>query len=188
MKALTTAISALLLAFFITAPAMSAERAGIIMLDTQMVGDQQLWINGTALREKFFVDVYVAALYLKEKSSDPKAILAQDEPRMMVMHFVYDVSAEKISKAWYEGLEANVDPVSPELKAKFDQLAGMMEGIKEGEAMSFTYDPGKGTTVMVKGQAKGTIQGKDFADAILATWIGPKPGPGKSFKNDLLGK
>ena len=30
-------------------------------------------------------------------------------------------------------------------------------------------------------------QGKTFADALFACWIGPEPGPGEGFKEDLLG-
>ncbi len=44
------------------------------------------------------------------------------------------------------------------------------------------------TTVEVNGKAKGTLPGKPTADAILATWIGPKPGPGQDFKKAVLGK
>jgi len=50
-----------------------------------------------------------------------------------------------------------------------------------------TYIPGEGTHVEVNGKVKGTLPGKDVADAILATWIGPKPGPGEDFKKGLLG-
>ena len=32
------------------------------------------------------------------------------------------------------------------------------------------------------GKVKGTVPGKPTSDAILATWIGPKPGPGDDFK------
>lgn len=188
MKSLSAAIATLLLTIAIAVPAMSAEEAGVVLLDSQMIGSQQVVLNGIALREKFFVDVYVAGLYVTEKSTEAGAILKKDAPRMMVMHFVHDVEAKKINKGWYDGLKANIDPVTPELTAKFDQLAGMMTDIKEGEAMGFSYDPTQGTTVMVKGMNKGVIPGKDFADAILATWIGPKPGPGKSFKKALLGQ
>lgn len=64
----------------------------------------------------------------------------------------------------------------------------MMEDIKDTEAMTFAYAPAEGTTVTVKGKVKGVIKGKAFADAILSTWIGPNPGPGDSFKEDILGK
>lgn len=188
MKRIITPLAAFALLLILALPASSAEKAGVVLLDTQMVEADQLWLNGIALREKFVFDVYVAGLYLKEKSTDAEAILAKDEPRMMLMHFVRDVEEKKITKAWYDGLEANVGNVSPELKAKFDQLATMMRDIKENESMGFTYSPATGTAVMVAGQNMGAIPGKDFADAILATWIGPKPGPGSKFKAALLGK
>jgi hypothetical protein len=51
-----------------------------------------------------------------------------------------------------------------------------------------TFVPVKGTTVEVKGVTKGTLQGgKAVADAILSTWIGPRPGPGAEFKSGVLG-
>lgn len=187
MKRTISFFSTLALILFISIPAMSAEKAEVVLLDTQMVGSQQLWINGVALREKFVFDVYVAGLYLVEKSTDAEAILAKDAPRMMVMHFLRDVEANKINDAWFEGLEANVENVTPKLKAKFEQLAKMMVDIKEGQSMGFTYDPVTGTDIMVAGKTMGGIPGKDFADAVLATWIGPKPGPGKTFKKELLG-
>lgn len=188
MNKLSLTLATFILALFLALPSMAGEKAGVVMLDTQMVGSSQLWLNGMALREKFVFDVYVAGLYLTEKSSDAEAILAKDAPRMMVMHFVRDVEAKKINDAWYEGLEANVTNVTPDLKAKFDQLANMMSDIKEGQAMGFTYSPATGTDIMVAGKSMGGIPGKDFADAILATWIGPKPGPGSKFKAALLGK
>jgi hypothetical protein len=188
MKFLTTGLAALILTISMAVPALSAEKAGVTLRDSQFIGTHVVKLNGIALREKFFVDVYVAGLYLSEKSSDPATILSKDSARLMVMHFVHDVEAKKINDAWIDGLQDNVDPVTPELTARFEQLAAMMEDIKDGEVMSFSYEPATGTTVMVKGMNKGTIPGKDFADAILATWIGSKPGPGKSFKKALLGQ
>ena len=41
--------------------------------------------------------------------------------------------------------------------------------------------------VMVRGEGKGTLPGKVFADALWKAWIGPKPGPGEGFKRGLLG-
>jgi len=50
-----------------------------------------------------------------------------------------------------------------------------------------TYLPGQGTQVEVNGKTKGTLPGKPTADAVLATWIGPHPGPGEDFKKGVLG-
>ena len=40
---------------------------------------------------------------------------------------------------------------------------------------------------VLNGKTKGTLPGKAFADAVLATWIGPEPGPGEDFKKAMLG-
>jgi len=178
----------ILFAALCLAPAApAAQKAGVNLPDTVEVGDATLRLNGVALREKVIFDVYVAGLYLVGTSDDPKAILAKDAPRMMLMHFVRNVDAKSINKAWMEGLEANVIPVTPELRAKFVQLEEMMRNVKEGDEMGFTYTPATGTDVMVAGKPMGGIPGKDFADAILSTWIGPRPGPGAKFKAALLG-
>ena len=56
-----------------------------------------------------------------------------------------------------------------------------------GDRMSFTYQPGMGTEIAVKGAAKGTIAGKPFADAIFACWLGSVP-PNAELKTGLLGQ
>lgn len=187
MKRIAVSLAVLFLILVFAVPAFTAEKAGVTLPDTVEVGDSKLVLNGIALREKFVFDVYVAGLYLLEKQTDPSVILTEDAPRMMTMHFVRDVDAKSINSAWVEGLHANVKEVSPKLTEQFKQLTEMMRDIKEGETMGFTYIPAAGTQVMVDGQSMGGIPGKAFADAILATWIGPKPGPGSRFKQALLG-
>jgi hypothetical protein len=61
-----------------------------------------------------------------------------------------------------------------------------MEDMEEGQRIVLTYVPGIGTTVEVGGRNKGTLGGKATADAILNTWVGPKPGPGADFKKSVL--
>jgi hypothetical protein len=146
-----------------------------------------LILNGTATRKKFIVKVYVAGLYLPARESDAERILGADEPRHLVMQFVHDVEKGKMCNAWNEALANNTPDASTELKAQFDTLCGYMEDIKKGEQFVFSYLPGEGTRVQVKGAAKGTIEGKAFADALFKAWIGPKPGPGEGFKKQLLG-
>ena len=133
-------------------------------------------------------DVRVGSLYLPAKQSDAAAILAADTPRQMVMQFVFSVGKDKIAEAWDEGLEDNTPNASAEVKTAFKTLASWMEDIKDGQSIVLTYLPSIGTTVEVNGKVKGTLPGKAVSDAILNTWIGPKPGPGDDFKNGILGK
>ncbi|MGE4294051.1 MAG: chalcone isomerase family protein [Desulfovibrio sp.] len=146
-----------------------------------------LVLNGLALRSVFVFDVYVAGLYLPEKNNDAEAILNVDAPRRMVMHFVRDVGRDDLNKGWLKGLKKNSPQANDALHADFDAFCGMMRDIQDGEEMSFSYVPTKGTDITVGGENRGVILGKDFADALWRCWIGPNPDPGKSFRKELLG-
>lgn len=160
---------------------------GVTLPGEVQVGGRTLVLNGVALRKKAVFKVYVAGLYLPARSSDAGQVLAADEPRHMVLQFLRGVDKGKMCDAWNEALANNTPGASEELKQQFVQLCTWMEDIDKGEQFVFTYVPGTGTTVRVKGADKGTIAGKDFADALWKAWIGPKPGPGEGFKKDLLG-
>lgn len=168
--------------------ASAATVAGAKIEDSVSVNNQNLVLNGAGLRKKFIVKVYVGALYLPSKQSNAAAILTADTPRRLVMHFLYDVDKEKMAEAWEEGLEANTPNASPEVKTAFKTLSSWMEDVKEGQRIVLTYVPGIGTTVEIAGHNKGTLGGKAVADAILNTWVGPKPGPGDDFKKAILGQ
>ena len=181
----------LILAAALTLAALSASAAtvaGAKIEDTVNAGGQNLVLNGAAVRKKFVIKVYVGALYLQGKQSSAAAILAADAPRRQVMHFLYGVDKEKMAEAWQEGLEDNTPNASPEVKTAFKTLSSWMEDMEEGKRIVLTYVPGTGTTVEVNGKNKGTLGGKAVADAILNTWLGPKPGPGGDFKKGVLGQ
>ncbi len=176
------------LMFLVPTLASAATLADVTLEDKTVVNGQTLTLNGLGLRKKFFIKVYVGGLYLQTKSSNPAAILAADTPRRMTMAFLYSVSKDQMCDAWEEGLEANVPHAAADVKAGFKTLCSWMEPIPKGNRLVLTYVPGTGTTVEVNGKAKGTLPGKATADAIVSTWIGPKPAMGDDFKNAILGK
>jgi len=176
-----------LLSLLLTVPAGAASLAGVTLPDKAEVKGQSLTLNGIALRTKFFIKVYVAGLYIAQKEKSAAKILAADSPRRQVMHFLYGVSKAQMCDAWNDGLAANTPGASAEVKKEFTTLCGWMEPIEKGKELVLTYVPGEGTQVEVNGKVKGTLPGKPTADAILSTWIGPKPDPGEDFKKALLG-
>ena len=176
-----------LLSLLLTVPAGAASLAGVTLPDTAEVKGQSLALNGIALRTKFFIKVYVAGLYVAQKEKSAAKIFAADSPRRQVMHFLYGVSKAQMCDAWNDGLAANTPKASAEVKKEFTTLCGWMEPIEKGKELVLTYVPGEGTQVEINGKVKGTLPGKPVGDAILATWIGPKPDPGEDFKKALLG-
>jgi hypothetical protein len=168
--------------------ASAADVAGVKLDDRITVGDKALVLNGAGLRKKFIVKVYAGGLYLPAKQSNAATVIATDQARRMVMHFLYSVTKAQMAEAWTEGLADNTPNASPEVKTAFKTLESWMEDVPKGNRIVLTYVPGIGTTVEVNGKNKGTLGGKAVSDAILNTWIGPDPAPGADFKKAVLGQ
>jgi len=161
---------------------------GVAFPEQIQVQTSPLTLNGLGLRQATLlkVNVYVAALYVAQKSTDANAILAANTPKHLVLHFVRDVDGADIKKAWEEGFEDNAKAQLPALKERIEQLQAWMVDMKSGQQLTFTHKPGAGIEVDVNGTVKGTIAGDDFAKAFLSIWLGPKP-PNAGLKEGLLG-
>jgi len=85
----------------------AASLAGVTLPDTVTVGNTHLMLNGLGLRTKFVVKVYVAGLYLMQKSSDGDAIVKADEAKRIVMHFLHGVSKNQMADAFQESFRDN---------------------------------------------------------------------------------
>src|SRR5215831_7712851 len=93
----TTAMLLTLLLVLATIPLDAGTLNNLNLPDTAQVGSKPLVLNGMGLRTKYMVKVYVAGLYVPQKSSDPAAILKADLPKRVVMHFVRDVSKSQLT-------------------------------------------------------------------------------------------
>ena len=165
----------------------AASLAGVTLPDSQQVAGKNLVLNGLGLRSKMMVKVYVAGLYLEQKSSDPNAIMKSDTPKKIIMHFVYHPSKGQMADAFNEGFADNSPDAMKTMKSDIDKLNGALEDLKAGDEMVFTYVPGTGTTLAINGKDKVTIAGQPFAQALLSVWLGPKP-PTADVKKGMLGQ
>ena len=165
----------------------AATLAGVTLPDSQQVGGKNLVLNGLGLRTKMMVKVYVAGLYLEQKSSDPNAIMKSDTPKRIVMHFVYHPSKSQMADAFNDGFKDNSPDAVKTMKPNIDKLNAALEDLKAGDEMVFTYVPGTGTNLTINGKDKLTIAGQPFAQALLSVWLGPKP-PTADVKKGMLGQ
>jgi hypothetical protein len=161
--------------------------AGVTLPDTVQAGGKTLVLNGLGLRKKFMVKVYVAGLYLEQKSSDPAAILKADTPKRIVMHFVRGVTKNQIVDAFNESFESNTPDARQTMKAEINQFLGALDSVHDGDEILLTYLPGTGTTVAINGKEKLTISAPAFAPVLFSVWLGPKP-PSPEMKEGLLGR
>ncbi len=175
---------------FAAAQANAAELSGVFVEDTaETANGQTLVLNGLGLREKFWVDVYVGALYLPQKSSDVAEILSRPGPWRIQLDFVYkEVAQDKLLEAWREGFENNQSVATLEkLRPRIEQFyAYFGESAVARDRYVFEYVPTIGTRIVKNGQPVGAIPGEDFANALLEIWLGNKPAD-KSLKRGMLG-
>lgn len=177
-------ISSLVLASF----AYPMQKDGVSYPDRLTVDGVDLVLNGLGTREAtiFQVNVYVAALYLENPGSDGQAICRSEETRRLVLHFVRDVDESDIASAWAEGFMKNAGDDLPAYEERVNTLNSWMSGMSEGDRMMFTYVPGDGLEVSVRGTVMGTIEGSDFASVFFSIWLGEHP-PNGGLRDGLLG-
>ena len=173
-----------------SATARAAGIAGTEIPDTLRLTntEHELVLNGGGVREKFFMDIYVGALYLPARTNDAQAILSDDGPASVRMHFLYkEVSRQKIVDGWHDGLSANLSPaeftaLQPQLE-KFDSL---FHTVRRGDVISIDYIPDTGTEVRINNEWRGVIPGNAFYRALLKIWLGNKP-VSDDLKQGMLG-
>jgi len=156
--------------------------AGITVPGIMKADKNKLVLNGAGVRDKFFVDVYVGALYLKEKSKNIAQILNANDPMAVRLHIVSGlITPEKMSKNTRNGFKkstkGNITPIKNQIN-KFINV--FQNGIKKFDVYDMIYIPGKGVKVYKNGKFKVTAKGLDFKKALFGIWIGNDP-----IQNDL---
>ena len=165
---------------------IAAEVAGVKMPDVTTIEGKTLRLNGIGLRKKMMFKVYVAGLYVEATSKDAAAVISADSVKSIRLHILRSLKGSQVTEAISEGFERNSKAQMGALKARLDKLNTMIPDVVEGDEIVMTYAPGKGTVVSAKGVEKGVIEGKDFADALFAVWLGANPVQ-EDLKKALLG-
>ena len=180
-------IAGLFLGFFVATTAGAATLAGVDVPDSATVANTNLVLNGVGLRVKVFFKIYVGALYLPAKSSDPATVIATPGPDRILMHMIYEVSKSQFADAWHDDFQANNPDSYATLHDKIEQFITYFGDSKKDDLITIDWVPGQGTQISWNGTVRGSIPGDDFHQALMNVFFGPNP-PTKSLKNGMLGK
>lgn len=166
--------------------ALAATLAGVTMPDTATVGTEPVVLNGLGLREKYTIDIYVGGLYLRNPTRSGTAAIAADEPKRVVMQFIYRaVTRQQMLDTFYEGFGDAAKGAHADSVAKMQSWVPA-DGVKRGDRIAFDYAPGAGTTMTLNGRALGNIPGAEFMKLVFGIFLGPRP-PTEALKAGLLG-
>jgi hypothetical protein len=131
----------------------------------------------------FTFKAYAVALYVsdaalagplaahKGKTTSPEfyqALQTGDFDKMLVLHFLRNLSQSRIQEAMRESL-AGAE------KATLDQFIAYFPEVKVGQQCVLRYRPGGALESVMAGQEKPPIQSKVFADRLFGLYVGPAP-------------
>jgi Chalcone isomerase-like len=165
------------------APATGREVAGVTVPETVGVSGQVLRLNGAGLRTRFFFKVYVIGLYLSAPVRTAEDV--SDGPRRVTLFVLRDLEGSEIAGAIGEAFARNAGDALPRLEERLTRFEAMFPAVHPGDRIDLTVE-GDRTTVVVQDEPRGTIEGADFARALLAVWLGPNP-VDADLKRALLG-
>lgn len=185
MKLLVTFLVVL---FLVGSTAIAKEVGGKNLPDNLKISNSTIILNGAGVIKKFFFKVYAIGLYLPDKSTNAKSIIAADKPMAIIMHFIRnDIEVKKILDAYDEGFQKATNMKTGPIQSQINKFkAFFTQTIYEDNVYQFDYEPGVGTKVYINKQFKGTIEGLDFKKALFGIWLGEDPRD-SGVKEDMLG-
>ncbi len=163
-------------------PAHAVRYEGQDFPDTLQLGGSTLVLNGTGKRQVAIYSLYLAALYLPQKTNTPDAIYAETGPKRLEMRIVIplvkDVSTQEFVKAISKGVnrnstEAERAAVAERVK-QFNTAIAEVGRVKKGDLLRIDYLPEQGGTILsVNGKVWGKpVEGQDFYTAFLKVFLG----------------
>lgn len=154
--------------------ARAAELDGLPIPDTLQVDGKMLHLNGFGLRTYSILDlhIYVASLYLEHPSDNPDEIIRSPETKLMTVKFERGISADRARTAWRENLENNCMAPCRLDPEDIERFLSLVPAMHAGDAYNLIFRR-NGATVTVNGQEIGTFYKRQFAEVMLATFIGP---------------
>jgi hypothetical protein len=175
---------AILVPFWFVAHA--AELDGVQVPDTLQVDGKTLHLNGFGLRTYSIlgIHIYVASLYLEHLSTNPEEIIRSPEAKLLTVRFERSVSADDARKAWRDGLENNCEAPCHLDPQDVERFLAVMPAMHVGDNYSLLFTQ-NGASVTVSGKQIGTDSQPQFAESMLATFLGPKPASPR-LKQELL--
>ena len=145
-------------------------------------------LNGVGVRSRFFVDGYVAALYLPEVSTDADGVLASGSPLDIRVVIISDmVTADRFAESAMDGFvrstHGNLGPIRSQVET---MIKTFRNSLSVGDVFDLVYNPDAGTEIYRNGDLLEVVKGLDFRSAMAGIWLSEDPVQ-TSLREQMLG-
>jgi hypothetical protein len=147
----------------------------------------QMHLTGTALRQKYFVNVYSMASYVQEgvQVHSPEELAAVDCVKQLHLVMERTVSGADMAQAFIEAIRRNYP--EPALNDEVSQLADLLRNdtARQGDHIYLTHLPGVGLRISVSDRPDVVINNPQLSRALWDIYLGPN-NLGESIKKGLV--
>lgn len=178
----------LFMAVLVSSTAVAQKEVGGVMLPaTEKFKEHTLHLNGAGVREKLWIDLYAAGLYLHQKSKNAEEILNSDQPMSIKLHIVSKlITSDKMVEAVTKGFENSTSGNTAPIQNEIDTMLGFFkEDIKKNDIFDLVYVPSKGVVAYKNGKERGVVKGKEFKRALFGIWLSNRPAD-DGLRDELL--
>lgn len=184
---ITVFLASSLLLLFCSASSAQTKIADITFPNSFIAGKDHLVLNGGGVRKKYWMEMYVAGLYLTSKSKDPDEIVASNSSmaiRICILSSL--ISSEKMREAVEEGFKKSTNDNTIAYKDKISKFQNAFsEPIKVGDVFDIVYTA-EAILIYKNNLLKIEIPGLDFKKVVFGIWLGKNPAD-ENIKAGMLG-
>lgn len=148
-----------------------------------------LELNGVAPFSELGEEMYLAGLYLNQRSTDPAAFFSHSRERKMEVRFSSSISRRRWVNSWMQSIAINNS--RDHLEVAVEELAHVLSTFEgnlfRGDRVEIHYLPADGTELRVNDHVLASGHSAEVFDLFLSSWIGPVP-PNSQFRSLLLGQ
>ncbi len=153
--------------------------------------DSVLILNGSGIRSKYFMDVYVCGLYVPQKSNNADEIINSDGPVAVRLHIISKlITRDNMERVVREGFVRSTDGKTAAIQSQIDELMNNFKKtpVNVEDIYDMWYTPGKGLQGYKNEKPWGTIIvcGPEFRHALVGIWLSDDP-IDPALKQKMLG-
>ena len=147
--------------------------AGVAVPETLQYGNKTMVHNGSGIRKKFFVQLYVGSLYLSKKSNNADEILASADAKAIRLVLISNkVTVPKMKQAMLKGLHRATNGNLAPIQNEVNQILAVFEkGVAVNDVFDIINVAGDGLHVLKNGERILAIVSPVFKDALFKMWL-----------------
>jgi hypothetical protein len=146
-------------------------------------------LTGTAMRTKYFFNVYAIGSYLEAgvNAHSAEQLVALDCPKQLQLVMERDVEGKDMAEAFKTAIRLNHS--EPEFANEIEKFGKMMlaNPVKKGDRILLTHVPKVGLRCTIVGKTDVLVESVDFAHAVWEIYLGQN-NLGEGIKQGLMSR